>query len=167
MKRLYVTAAACAIMAALIPFAPDMAVVLDGSLESIAPHFLFPFGHANLLHWLINSWSLLVLHNVLRWYRFLLAYVLAVVLSFVVPYIISDSQPVIGLSVITTFFFGYITPYYWAHNKSVPLMMMALLVIGCFLPGITAVFHIVPYVVGVVYCHIERTIRSVYAFITN
>lgn len=166
MKRLYITLAACILMAFLIPFAPVLALRPVCGGISVTSHFLYMFAHASLLHWLVNTWSFLVLHNVLRWYRLLVAYLLAVAISFV-PATVPAGSPagVIGASVITTFFFGFIAPYYWHRNKSIPLMMAALIVIGCFLPNIAAAFHAVPFIVGIAYWYIERTLRSIRAYL--
>jgi len=164
MKRLYLTASACLLMACLIPVSPSLAVVPAAS--TAGSHFLYMFAHVSFLHWLINAWSLLVIHNLLRWHRLLTAYTLAVLLSYVPAAVPADSPAgVLGLSVITTFFFGFLTPYYWRRNRSIPLMMIALILIGCFIPGVAAAFHVIPFTVGMAYWHIEGRVRSFLHFI--
>ena len=43
---------------------------------------LYIFAHASIIHWLCNSWSLLVFHNLFRPSRLIVAYVLSVLVSF-------------------------------------------------------------------------------------
>ncbi len=123
-------------------------------------HFIYVFGHANLLHWLINAWACLVLHNVFRWYRLLVAYACAVGATFL-PYVCTDAHPVLGLSSVTTFFFGVITPYLWRTNRMAVKMMLALLAIGIFLPHIAALLHIIAFATGYLYAHLEKAIRHI------
>lgn len=160
MFNLYATAAAVIIMAALIPVSPSLACQA-GESGHAHRHFLFVFAHAGVLHWAANSWALLVLHNTFRWYRLAAAYATAVTLSFV-P---CSAQPVLGASALTTFFFGFATPYFWRTDRTAVAMMAPLLLAGCFLPGIAAAFHIVPFVCGFLFYAAERTVRSFAAFI--
>ena len=157
MKKFYVTLAAVIIMAFLIPFAPYMAVTDHSPLTT---HLLYMFAHGNVLHWAINGWALLILHNVFRWHRLLFVYLLAVALSFLIPHLLSGIAPVLGASVITTFFFGLITPYYWHHDRLTAVLMATLLIVSCVLPGFAALYHIIPYLCGLIYRQIERIIHS-------
>ena len=167
MKKLYATFAACLIMAALIPAAQSLAV--HPAVHPLGPHFLYMFAHANVCHWAVNSWALLVLHNVIKWHRLIAAYLLAVSISFI-PHLssicdaASVDRPVLGASVVTTFFFGLITPYYWQRNRTAVYMMLALIIISCLLPGFAALFHVIPFITGFLFIHIERTVRSFIAF---
>ncbi len=180
MYRLYLTLIVCVIMGALVPLASYMAVAVDSATESpLYTHFIYMFGHANWMHWMINCWSLLVLHNIFRWYRLLAAYAMAVVLSFMpicnntpvfgwltewigLP---ESNLPVIGASVITSFFFGFITPHYWYKERTVVFMMAGLLLVGCILPGVTGFFHVIPYITGILAVLTERLIKSLHTFI--
>ena len=165
MIRFYLTLSAVIIMAALIPSAEDMAVSQNSPLTS---HLCYMFGHANILHWAINSWALLVLHNLFRPSRLIAAYILAFAISFLphfsfVIYHLSFSPTgasVIGASVITCFFFGFLAPHLWHKDKLSACMMVALIVIAFFIPGIAAVPHLLMFLAGLAWYYIEYIIRS-------
>ena len=122
------------------------------------------FGHAGLLHWAVNSWALLVLHNLFRQARLFVAYVLAVIASFVPscsPYaataLQSPSQhPVLGASVITCFFFGLLMPSLWRKDRLSACMTAALILIAFFIPGIAAFHHLLMFLSGIAWSYIER-----------
>ena len=157
MKRLYLTLALCVLMLALMPVAPALAV---SHLSPLTSHLFYMFAHANVLHWLINAWTLLVLHNTFRWYRCLAAYLLAVAASFV-PCSVIISRPTMGASALSCFFLGLITPHLWHSGKrSSVLMMLALLLLGFFLPGIAAGLHVALYLCGLLFINLERVARS-------
>jgi len=170
MIRFYLTLAAVIIMAALIPLAPHMAVpaaVPAMSTAVLSPHLVYMFGHANLLHWAINAWALLVLHNLFRPSRLIAAYVLAVLISFlphfsflISHFSFSEALPVLGASVITCFFFGFLTPYLWSKDRLSACMMASLIIIAFFIPGIAAIHHLLMYLFGLAWYHIERLTRS-------
>lgn len=140
------------LMGFLIPFAPWLAVSGDSPLYT---HFVYMFGHANILHWLINLWALLVLHNLLRLYRLAVSWLLAVAITFL-PFVISDAG-LIGASVITTFFFGFLTPHLRRTDNQSAYMILAIILIGFFIPGIAALPHLVMYLLGLAFFYIERT----------
>lgn len=155
MKRLYLTLALCALMLALLPVAPALAVTPSAPFLA---HLAYMFAHASVLHWIVNAWTLLVLHNTFRWYRCLAAYLLAVGASFV-PCVMS--RPSLGASVFSCFFLGLITPHLWHSGKrSSVLMMAALLLLGFFLPGIAAGLHVALYLCGILFIRLERLARS-------
>lgn len=161
--RLYATALCCTAMLAAIPFAEIMAVTASAPIYT---HFIYMFAHANIFHWLVNSWSLLVLHNAFRWYRCAAAYIIASAVSFV-PFLVA-AKPTVGASVFTCFFLGYIAPHFWAtRQRSVVLITASVLALGLFLPGIAAALHITLYLAGIIFYYIERTIRSIHAYITQ
>ncbi len=161
MKTLYATTVTVLLLAIFIPNAQELATSPAAPLYT---HFVYMFGHASFLHWFINAWSLILLHNTFRWYRLLTAYIVAVLVSFV-PYVATQSQPLIGLSAITTFFFGLITPHLWQRNKTAVWMMIIILLAGIFMPHIAALLHIIMFLLGLVYYHVERFIRNLYNFI--
>ncbi len=169
MKRFYLTLGAIIVMAALIPQASEMAVSPSSPLAS---RLCYMFGHANVLHWAVNGWALMVLHNIFRVYRLIVAYVLAVAVSFIpsvtvslsldVPYVAVSSQqlPIIGASVITCFFFGMLNDRLWITDRLTACLVAALLFIGFFIPGISAVHHLLMFVAGIAWFQVERIIRS-------
>ena len=174
MTRFYATLAAIIIMAALIPLAPEMAV--SHSVPTDMSHFVYMGGHANVLHWFINSWALLVLHNIFRLQRLIVAYVLAVIVSFIppvtislsleVPFVAISSQqlPIIGASVITCFFFGMLNNHLWLSDRLTACLVVALLFIGFFIPSISAIHHVLMFLAGIAWFYIERLIRSFNTF---
>jgi len=163
MSRLYLVLAFCLLMATLIPLASVMAVSPSTPTYT---HFVYMFGHANILHWLINAWSFLVLHNVLRWYRLLTAYLLSVTLSFLISHFScsSSAAPTIGASVLTCFFFGFIAPWLWQRQKVAVLMMLLLILAGFFLSGFAAGYHLIMFISGLIASYIEHFIRSFITF---
>ena len=154
MTRFYITLMTVLAMGCLIPLAPILAVSADSPIYT---HFVYMFGHANLLHWLVNGWGLLVLHNLFRSYRVVVCWLFAVFITFT-PIAASCSQMgLIGASVLTTFFFGFLTPHLRKTDKTAALQILAIIVIGFFLPGIAAMPHLAMYLFGLVFFYLERT----------
>lgn len=160
MKKLYITIVAVIIMACLIPLAPYMAVFNNYHPTPITQHLIYMFGHANILHWAINSWALLVLHNLFRPSRLIIVYILAVLISFI-P---TTNNPMIGASVITCFFFGFLMPHFWHKDRLSACMVAALILVAFFIPGIAAFPHLLMFLSGIAWFYIERTISGFRTF---
>ena len=163
MIRLNIAILAAAIMCCLIPIAPSLAVSGDSPLYT---HFVYMFGHANILHWLINSWALLIYHNLLRPGRLAVAYTMAVLITFLPP-VGSGEMPLIGASVITCFLFGFCLQYLFYKDRLSALMMVALILIGFFLPGIAALPHLLMFLCGAAWYVIERLYYSFIRFVSR
>ena len=178
MKRLYLTLASIAVMAFLIPMAPWLAV----SQQSPAyTHFVYMFGHANILHWLINAWALITVHNLLRPHRVITAYTLSVLITILPshftlhlsPFTLHPSpftlhpSPLIGSSVITVFFFGFYAPCLFRKDRLASFMMLAILLIGFFIPGIAALPHLVMFILGLICFFLEREYLRFHQFINQ
>ena len=97
MNKLRLTMLMCLVMAAFVPFSHMFAVSQETPTYT---HFVYMTGHAGWLHYIVNAWSLLLLHNLFRWYRVTVAYGCAVILS----YIPLTDKPMLGASVIVCFF---------------------------------------------------------------
>jgi membrane associated rhomboid family serine protease len=138
-------------MGCLVPMAGSMA---SSDESPFYTHFVYMFGHANFLHWIINGWAMLVLHNLFRPHRLEVCYLLAVILSFI-PNISGDSDGLLGASVITTFFFGFLTPHIRRTDKTSAYMMLALILVGFLIPGIAALPHLLMYLCGIGYFCLE------------
>lgn len=165
MKRLYITAATVFGMALLIPMAPWLAVSDNSPLYT---HFTYQFAHAHIMHWIVNGWALLVLHNVLRIHRLAIAYILSVLLSFTSTVSSGSPAGTLGSSVITCFFFGLLAPYFWRKGERLTaVMMLALIIIGFFISGIAAMPHLIMFLSGIVWFFIERIYRSIVLFIND
>ena len=95
MNKFRITLIVCIFMAALIPNTDELAVSDNSPLYT---HFVYILGHDGFLHYAINAWSLLVIHNLFRWYRVLTAYLFAVLVSFVAL----PAQPMVGASVFAS-----------------------------------------------------------------
>ena len=162
MKRLYAVTLAVIIMAFLIPLAPYMAISGDSPYYT---HFVYMFGHANILHWLINGWALLVLHNLFRPYRLFIAYILSALMTF--SPLISHTSPLVGSSVLTCFFFGFMLPWLYYKSKVSAFMMTALILVGFFIPGIAALPHLIMFVSGFCWCFVERIYHSFTNFVNS
>lgn len=164
MTKLYLTVAAIIVMAALIPLAPLMALP-PVEEDSLIRHFIYMFGHASLLHWAVNAWALLVLHNLFRPSRLIAAYLLAVLISFLPHFSFSEARPIIGASVITCFFFGMLASHLWRRRERLsPYMMAALIIIAFFIPGIAAMPHLLMFLAGIMSYHFERLLHSFIRF---
>lgn len=148
MKKIGYIMLVVALMALVISLAPVMSVSQTSPLYT---HFVYMFAHANWMHWLINSWGLLMLHNLYNLQRLAVAYVVAVALSFVYY----PALPVLGASVFISFFTGFM--FFWLYKKRrhVFWQVLALLIFGCFIPHIAAAYHIIMFVAGLIYNRIE------------
>ena len=109
-------------------------------------------GHAGWLHYAVNVWSLLMLHNLFKWYRVLTAYMVAVLIG----YTLLPSNPMVGASVFTCFFIGFWAVYSWYKDKLGVLMSVALLVLTCVLPGFAGIPHVAAYIAGLLFSLSER-----------
>lgn len=154
MNRFRITILACVLMALAVPFTDRLAVSHDSPLYT---HFLYCVGHDGYLHYTINAWSLLVIHNLFRWYRVIAAYLFAVFLSFVAL----PSQPMIGASVFTCFFFGFSAPWLWRKERLLLILTVALLLLTCVLPGFAGIPHVAAFSFGVVFSFTEFCIRRI------
>lgn len=153
MTKLYITLLACALMLPIIPFSKYVAA---GTTSPLFTHFVFMFGHASVLHWLCNTWGLLMLHNLFKWRRLITAWGLSVILSFV---FIPD-KPVLGASVFVAFFMGLIAVQQFRRDKTAAILTLLILVISCFLPGFAGSYHIILYLAGMLSFYIERVFKN-------
>lgn len=152
MTKFYITLAFCLL---LIPFIAHTAWFAVGVSKPLYTHFVYMFGHSGWLHWTVNAWSLLMLHNVIKWYRLLAAYALSVLLSF----IYLPSLPVVGLSVVVVFLLGMAATQIWYRDRWALGLTVGLLFIGCFLPGFAGVYHVVMFALGYAFFRLECLVR--------
>jgi len=153
MKQLYYTLLPLVLMLPIIPLHSLMAVSPDSPGYT---HFVYMFGHASLLHWLVNAWALFVLHNLYTVSRWIVAYLCAVVLSFVYY----PSLPVLGASVFVSFFSGFMIFWLWHKHRLVFWQLLLLIAIGFLIPHIAAMYHLVMLVAGMAYNRIEWLIAD-------
>lgn len=158
MKRLYTTIICCILMVLLVPY-PDKIAVSEKS--ATYTHYIYMVGHAGWLHYAINTWTLLVLHNLFKWYRVAVAYIVAVTIS----YLLLPPQPMIGASVLTCFFMGFWAAYAWRKAKLGVLMTVALLVLTCILPGFAGLPHIATYAAGILFGLTEQRLWRVHSYL--
>ncbi len=151
MRTLYITLIVCALMAFIIPLHPFLAVSPSSPLYV---HFIYMFGHANFIHWAVNSWCLLMVHHQFRIHRLLASWLGSAVLSFVYY----PSLPVLGASVIISFFMGFTAPWLYRSKRLAFWQMLSLLCVGCLLPHIAGIYHIVLFVLGFFYAKVEEVI---------
>lgn len=154
MNRFRITIIACLLMALAVPFTERLAVTTDSPAYT---HYLYIIGHAGWLHWLINAWTLLVLHNLFRWYRLLTAYALAVAIS----YLLLPELPMIGASIITCFFIGFAIPHFWRKSRLTVGMTVALLLLTCILPGFAGLQHVVVFSFGLLFNFVEGYVHLI------
>jgi hypothetical protein len=156
MRRLYCTLAFALLMSLLLPFRDVMATSSDAPLYT---HFVYMFGHANVFHWLINAWSLVVLHNLLRPSRCITAYFLAVLISF-----LPGTQSLIGSSVFVTFLMGFLTPVLWVKHRLSAWLIIGIIFVGFLIPGVAALPHLLMFLSGVAYLFCKYLVDSFLAF---
>lgn len=152
MIRFRITLATCLLMLIFVPFVDKFAVFVDTPLYT---HFVYVFGHEGFLHYIINAWALLAMHNLYRWYRVLAAYAFAVLLSFIAL----PGQPMVGASTFTCFFFGFSAPWLWRKERFLLILTIALLLMTCVLPGFAGIPHIAAFSFGTVFSLTEGYIR--------
>lgn len=154
MRTLYITLIFVALMAFIIPLHRLLAVSVSSPTYT---HFVYMFGHAGVVHWAVNSWCIIMLHRQFRIARIVTAWGLSVILSF----IYHPSLPVLGASVIISFFMGLTASWLYAYKRLAFWQMMFLMAIGCFLPQIAGVYHVILFVVGFLYAKMEGIINSI------
>lgn len=145
-------------MATLLPYT-DMLAVSDTS--PTYTHFVYMIGHANLLHYGINVWTLLMLHNLFKLYRVIAAYLCAIIIS----YTLLPDQPMVGASVFTCFFIGLIALYMWHRDKLGAIMTQALLLLTCIIPGFAGMPHVAAYIFGLLFSLIEMKVWHIVSFL--
>lgn len=153
MRTLYVTLVAVLLMALLIPLHASLAVS-----PSTPPytHFVYMFGHANVVHWAVNAWCLLMVHRLFRIHRLLASWAFSVALSF----LYHPALPVLGASVVISFFMGFTSSWLYRRKRLAFWQMLALLCMGCLLPHIAGLYHLVLFVLGYLYAKAERLVRQ-------
>lgn len=154
MRTLYITIIIVILMGFIIPLHADMAVSPSSPIYS---HFVYMFGHANFMHWAVNSWCLLMVHHQFRFHRLLASWMVSVELSF----IYYPSLPVLGISVIISFFMGFTTPWLYRRKRLAFWQMIILLGAGCLLPHIAGIYHLILFATGLIYAMAERLFHQV------
>lgn len=152
MKTLYLSFIAAAAMLLLLPLSPLLAVSASSPLYT---HFLYMFAHAGILHAVLNAWAIVMLHNIYSIKRLVAAYTAAVAISF-----IPLEKPVTGFSVIIFFFIGFIIRHLRRVNPLACWQSVAFLIIGFFLPQTAASYHLMAFIAGIAFFHIESLITS-------
>lgn len=152
MRTLYITLFIILLMAFIIPLHADMAVSPSAPTYS---HFVYMFGHANFIHYAVNAWCLLMVHRQFRFHRLFASWLASVVLSF----LYYPSLPVLGASVIISFFMGFAAPWLYRRKRLAFFQMLLLLLIGCLLPHIAGIYHLILFALGFVYAKAESFVH--------
>ena len=152
MRTLYITLLIILLMAFIIPLHANMAVSPSTPIYS---HFVYMFGHANFIHWAVNAWCLLMVHRQFRFHRLVAAWLCSVLLSF----IYYPALPVLGASVLISFFMGFTAPWLYRRKRLAFCQMLLLLVIGCLLPHIAGIYHLILFSLGFIYAKAESFIH--------
>ena len=160
MNKFRITLMVCLLMAVLVPNTDKLAVSEESPVYT---HFVYIFGHDGFLHYIINAWSLLVMHNLFRWYRVLTAYAFAVLLSFVAL----PAQPMVGASVFTCFFFGFTAPWLWHKERTLLILTVLLLLLTCILPGFAGIPHVAAFSFGFVFSYTESFVRNISNYLNS
>lgn len=152
MRTLYITLICIFLMAIIVPLHASLAVSPSSPLYT---HFAYMFGHANFIHWGINGWCILMVHHQFRFHRLLAAWLCSVLLSF----IYYPALPVLGASVLISFFMGFSAHWYYRYHRIYFWQMVLGMAIGFLLPYIAGIFHVVLFCLGFIYAKAERFIR--------
>lgn len=152
MRTLYITLLIIFLMAFIIPLHAYMAVSPSTPIYS---HFVYMFGHANFIHWAVNAWCLLMVHRQFSFHRLLASWLASVALSF----LYYPSLPVLGASVIISFFMGFTAPWFYRRKRLAFCQMLLLLLIGCLLPHIAGIYHLILFALGFIYAKAESFIH--------
>lgn len=152
MRTLYITLLIILLMAFIIPLHANMAVSPSTPIYS---HFVYMFGHANFIHWAVNAWCLLMVHRQFSFHRLLASWLASVALSF----LYYPSLPVLGASVIISFFMGFTAPLLYRRKRIAFCQMLLLLLIGCLLPHIAGIYHLILFALGFIYAKAESFVH--------
>lgn len=152
MRTLYITLLIILLMAFIIPLHANMAVSPSTPIYS---HFVYMFGHANFIHWAVNAWCLLMVHRQFSFHRLLASWLASVALSF----LYYPSLPVLGASVIISFFMGFTAPLLYRRKRLAFCQMLLLLLIGCLLPHIAGIYHLILFALGFIYAKAESFVH--------
>ena len=152
MRTLYITLLIILLMSFIIPLHAYMAVSPSTPIYS---HFVYMFGHANFIHWAVNAWCLLMVHRQFSFHRLLASWLASVALSF----LYYPSLPVLGASVIISFFMGFTAPWLYRRKRLAFCQMLLLLVIGCLLPHIAGIYHLILFALGFIYAKTESFVH--------
>nr|WP_295278074.1 hypothetical protein [uncultured Prevotella sp.] len=152
MRTLYITILLIALMALAIPLHDKLAV---SPTTPTYTHLVYMFGHAGFIHWAVNSWCILMLHHQFKPHRVIASWLGSVVLSF----LYYPSLPVLGASVIISFFMGITSPWLYRYKRLAFWQMVVLLAIGCVLPHIAGTYHLVLFAFGFLYAKVESFIH--------
>lgn len=158
MSKFYASIALCLLMGLAAPYTDLLAV---SETSPWYTHYLYIIGHNGFLHFLINAWTLLVLHNLLRWYRVVAAYLWAVFIS----YILLPDIPMVGLSVFNCFFIGFATPWMWRRDRLTVFLTLGLLLLTCVVSGFAGLQHVTSYSFGFLFCLSEWKIREILEYL--
>ena len=152
MRTLYITLLIILLMAFIIPLHANMAVSPSTPIYS---HFVYMFGHANFIHWAVNAWCLLMVHRQFCFHRLLASWLASVALSF----LYYPSLPVLGASVIISFCMGFTAPWLYRRKRLAFCQMLLLLLIGCLLPHIAGIYHLILFALGFIYAKAESFVH--------
>lgn len=158
MTRMRFTIVLCILMALAVNRPDWLAVTMDTPAYT---HFVYMFGHAGWLHYAVNAWTLLVLHNLFRWYRVLASYACAVLIS----YLPLTDRPMLGASVIVCFFVGVVIRHLWHRQRLSAVLTMALIALTCVIPGFAGSAHLMAFLSGAVFLNAEAWIRDMGEYI--
>lgn len=156
MTRLIIIIVVSLVMLVLTPFKGVLAISADSPWYT---HITYMFAHANILHWAINAYALVLLHHHITLTAVVTAVVTAVGISF-----LPVSSPLLGASVITFFFVGTLATRLYRYNSTAFWQCIIFLIVAFFLPAIAALQHLIAFLIGMAYHTISNLIQSYRTF---
>lgn len=116
---------------------------------------IYMFGHAGILHYLLNGIGWLMMWKIATWPRTIIAWLVAALSV----YILMPDKAVLGWSSVIYFYLG-MTLAHAGRQRKISLILLTLT--GMFIPGIAAALHLSTLAAGWIYRKIERRWEMTY-----
>lgn len=111
-------------------------------------NLLFVFGHANMLHYIINGFGWIMLWKIITWNRLITAWILSALYITWLP----ASNPVLGWSAIIYYFLGLCFSYMPRERR---WRLALVTVAGLLIPHVAAGIHIAMLISGWLFRKVE------------
>lgn len=121
--------------AAMLPLLTMSDTLAAGAGRDGWHNWVYMFGHAGILHYMLNGIGWLMMWKIATWTRTITAWLIAALVMYVIP----TTQPVLGWSAVIYFYLGMCMNHSTASRR---INMILLTLTGFLLPNIAASLHI-------------------------